>query len=78
MIVVAKLLDHSGENGQVSRKNRSYEPPSVHSETEILLETNLLGASIVYSSWIEIAGQGMQGLYFEEGDIVTDDNYWGE
>ena len=55
-----------------------YVSPCVLSEQEILLETNLLGGSISYSSWVEIAGQGMQGLYFEQGDIVTDSNYWGE
>ena len=70
--------DYSCENNQASLNKKGYKVPCDQLETEILLETNLLGASIVYSSWVEIAGQGMQGLYFEEGDIVTDDNYWGE
>ena len=78
MISILQNDGHSRENDRKSRKNRGYEAPCVHSETEILLETNLLGGSIVYSSWVEIAGQGMTGLYFEEGDIVTDDNFWGE
>jgi hypothetical protein len=78
MIVFAKQSGHSVGNGRIPREKGSYAPPRVSSETEILLEENLLGGSIMYSTWVEIAGQGMKGLYFENGDIVTDDNYWGE
>ncbi len=65
-------------SSEVRRGKLSYESPRVQSETAVQLESDLLAGSIMYSSWVEIAGQGMRGLYFEEGDIVTDDNYWGE
>ena len=78
MISIIQNYGHPRENERVCRKNRDYESPRVQSETEVQLESDLLAGSIMYSSWVEIAGQGMRGLYFEEGDIVTDDNYWGE
>jgi hypothetical protein len=62
----------------VRRGKSPYISPCVQLETEVLLENDLLGASIVHSSWVKITGQGMSGLYFEEDAIVTDDNYWGE
>ena len=70
--------DYSCENNQVSLNKKGYKVPCVQLETEVLLENDLLGASIVHSSWVKITGQGMSGLYFEEDAIVTDDNYWGE
>ena len=66
------------EDDQSTLHKGNYEPPRVFLETRLALETNLLGASIWQTMNIEIAGQGMQGLYFEEGDIVTDNNYWGD
>ena len=41
----------------------------------ILLESNLLGDSIVRSSFIQTVGQRNNG-YYEEGEIVSTTNEW--
>ena len=77
MISFFQLPGPSKVDDRLSRRSGNYEPPRVLSETELLLETDL-AASVWQMMNIEIVGQGMKGLYFEEGDIVTDDNYWGD
>ena len=78
MIKTNQSIGHPNENDHSTLHEGNYEPPRVLSETQLALETNLLAGSIWTTMNIEIAGQGMKGLYFEEGDIVTDDNYWGD
>jgi hypothetical protein len=46
-------------------------------ESDALLEQNLLASSIYQRSAIETAGQENAG-YFENGEIVSTDNYWGD
>ena len=43
--------------------------------TRVSLESDLLGGSIVYGTFIETVGQRNNGCY-EEGEIVSDSNVW--
>lgn len=78
MICIHQQFGHSSENDRLSLHKGTYEPPRVSSETELALETDLLAGSIWQTMSIEIAGQGMQDLYFEEGDLDMDYSYWGD
>jgi hypothetical protein len=55
----------------------SYMAPRIMTEAEALLEQALLASSIYQRSAIETAGQENAG-YFENGEIVSTDNYWGD
>lgn len=46
-------------------------------ETELLIEEDLLTASVSYSSMVETAGQLNDG-YYEDGEIVSVDNVWSD
>lgn len=52
-----------------------YLSPRVLQVTQICLESDLLGGSIVYRTFVETVGQVNNG-YYEEGEIVSDANVW--
>ena len=52
-----------------------YLAPCVVSELDVELESDLLGGSIVYRTFVETVGQVNNG-YYEEGEIVSDANVW--
>lgn len=52
-----------------------YQSPLVIRTSIILLESNLLGDSIVHRSFIQTVGQRNNG-YYEEGEIVSTTNEW--
>jgi hypothetical protein len=66
---------HSKRNANLSSKAAAYLPPCVLSEMDILLEDNLLAASILLSTSIRTEGQESAG-YFEGNDLVSGDNQW--
>ena len=53
----------------------SYQSPRVLAEADVLLEENLLGGSVFYSTSILTEGQESVG-FFEGGDIATTENPW--
>lgn len=53
----------------------SYQSPCVLAEADVLLEENLLGGSVFYSTSILTEGQENAGFYKSE-DIVTTENPW--
>lgn len=59
------------------RFKRCYISPLILGTPEILLETDLLVGSVSYSSMVETAGQE-NGGYFENDEVVTTDNLWGD
>lgn len=53
----------------------SYQSPSVLLVADVLLEENLLGGSVFYSTSILTEGQENVGFYKSE-DVVTKENPW--
>lgn len=66
---------HSKKNANLSGKANGYLPPRVLAEADVLLEENLLAASVFYSTSILTEGQESVG-FFEGGDIATTENPW--
>ena len=66
---------HSKRNANLSGKANGYLPPRVLSEVDVLLEENLLAASVFYSTSILTEGQENAGFYKSE-DIATTENPW--
>ena len=62
---------------QIHKYLKYYSAPRVLMETELLIEEDLLTASVSYSSMVETAGQLNDG-YYEDGEIVSVDNVWSD
>ena len=64
-------------NPKTSGKDSVYVTPQVLSEMAIVMEEDLLTASVSYRSAVETAGQLNDG-YYEEDEIVSVDNVWSD
>lgn len=60
---------------QMLNHSKCYCAPRVLTVTQVSQESDLLGGSIVYGTFIETVGQRNNGFY-EEGEIVSDSNVW--
>ncbi len=74
MFIVERMSSHAGARARM-KKLLPYASPCVMEVTRVFLESDLLGGSIVYGTFIETVGQRNNGCY-EEGEIVSDSNVW--